>query len=160
MIRIIYDLKLGTGEDFYLVSKNERSELDFEEADKEQEDEEYNYLMHLSQEELADYMLNSLLFDEALCDTIALYFSDNLLRDDSFADKVDILDVSNIRVRRIYKKAEDNSSMKAADVMKVLDITRQTLCRYVKNGKILIDSKINGQYRYNRNSVLALLNKI
>ena len=30
MIRFIFDLKIGTGEDFYLVSKNERIDKDVE----------------------------------------------------------------------------------------------------------------------------------
>ena len=47
--------------------------------------------------------------------------------------------------------------MRAKEVMKVLGICRQTLCNYVKQGKIKIDSVINGQYRYNEESVYALL---
>ena len=47
--------------------------------------------------------------------------------------------------------------MKAKEVMKMLDISRPTLCRYVKQGLIKIDSVINGKYRYNRESVEKLL---
>lgn len=50
--------------------------------------------------------------------------------------------------------------MKAKEVMKILDITRPTLCKYVKQGLIKIDSVINGQYRYNEESVLKLLNNV
>lgn len=47
--------------------------------------------------------------------------------------------------------------MKAAEVMKVLQICRKTLYRYAKSGQIKIDCCINGQYRYNAESVYALL---
>ena len=49
--------------------------------------------------------------------------------------------------------------MKAKDVMKVLQISRATLYRYTKAGKIKISCEINGQYRYSAESVFALLNK-
>lgn len=47
--------------------------------------------------------------------------------------------------------------MKAKEVMQILNISRVTLWRYVKQGLIKVDSQINGQYRYNKESVLALL---
>jgi predicted site-specific integrase-resolvase len=47
--------------------------------------------------------------------------------------------------------------MKAKEVMQLLEISRPTLCKYVKQGLIKVDSCINGQYRYNRESVHALL---
>lgn len=47
--------------------------------------------------------------------------------------------------------------MKAKEVMQILNITRPTLCKYVKQGLIKVDSQINGQYRYNKDSVMALL---
>jgi len=47
--------------------------------------------------------------------------------------------------------------MRAKEVMQVLNISRVTLWRYVKHGLIKIDSQINGQYRYNKESVYALL---
>lgn len=52
--------------------------------------------------------------------------------------------------------------MRAKEVLKILGITRPTLCKYVKQGLIKIDSVVNGQYRYNKDSVMALLknNKI
>lgn len=51
-------------------------------------------------------------------------------------------------------------SLKAGEVMQILNITRQTLCNYVKRGLIKIDTNYTGgQYRYNRDSVMALLNK-
>ena len=49
--------------------------------------------------------------------------------------------------------------MRAKEVMKILQITRPTLCKYVKQGLIRIDSCINGQYRYNADSVYALIGK-
>ena len=49
--------------------------------------------------------------------------------------------------------------MKAKDVIKVLQISRATLYRYVKAGIVKVDCEINGQYRYNAESVFALLGK-
>ena len=50
------------------------------------------------------------------------------------------------------------TSLKAAEVMSILNISRPTLCHYVKKGLITIDSNYTGkQYRYNKDSVLALL---
>lgn len=51
-------------------------------------------------------------------------------------------------------------SLKANEVMALLNISRPTLCHYVKKGLIAIDSNYTGkQYRYNKDSVMALLNK-
>ena len=51
-------------------------------------------------------------------------------------------------------------SLKAAEVMALLNISRPTLCHYVKKGLITVDSNYTGkQYRYNKESVLALLKK-
>lgn len=56
----------------------------------------------------------------------------------------------------------NTNSLKASEVMALLGISRVTLCHYVKKGLITIDSNYTGkQYRYNKDSVLALLkNKI
>ena len=47
--------------------------------------------------------------------------------------------------------------MKAKEVMQLLEISRPTLSRYVKQGLVKVDSIINGKYRYNRESVEKLL---
>ena len=49
--------------------------------------------------------------------------------------------------------------MKAKEVMLELNICRRTLARYVKCGWVKIDATINGQHRYNAESVFALLGK-
>ena len=55
---------------------------------------------------------------------------------------------------------QNSGSLKAAEVMSMLEISRPTLCHYVKRGLIKIDTNYTGkQYRYNRESVLSLLNK-
>ena len=55
---------------------------------------------------------------------------------------------------------QNSGSLKAAEVMSMLNISRPTLCHYVKKGLITVDSNYTGkQYRYNKDSVLALLNK-
>lgn len=151
MIRFIFDLKIGTGEDFYLVSKNERIEHDVDE-------EELENFSNMSQEELARYVTD--LFDcDMICDHIEDFFSDSLIHNKSFIDKVDILDISNVRIKKISKPSARSNSMKAAEVMKLLGITRPTLCKYVKEGKIKTDACVNGQYRYNKESVYALIKK-
>ena len=144
MIRFIFDLKIGTGEDFYLVSKNERIDQDIE----------LENFSSMNQEELAKYLLDSL---DMTHDYIEEFFSDSLIHDKSFIDKVDILDISNVRIKKIGKPSARSSSMKAAEVMKLLGITRPTLCKYVKEGKIKTDACVNGQYRYNKESVYALI---
>lgn len=49
--------------------------------------------------------------------------------------------------------------MKSNEVLRILNITRPTLCKYVKEEKIKAQKKPNGQYDYDENSVYALLNK-
>ena len=54
----------------------------------------------------------------------------------------------------------NTNSLKASEVMALLGISRPTLGNYVKKGLIAIDSTSTGkQYRYNKDSVMALLNK-
>ena len=144
MIRFIFDLKIGTGEDFYLVSKNERIDQDIE----------FENFSSMNQEELARYLLDLL---DMTHDYVEEFFSDSLIHDRSFIDKVDILDISNVRIKKIGKSSNRSSSMKAAEVMKLLGITRPTLCKYVKEGKIKTDACVNGQYRYNKESVYSLI---
>lgn len=61
---------------------------------------------------------------------------------------------------RVHVVVQETGSLKAAEVMSMLNISRPTLCHYVKRGLITIDSNYTGkQYRYNKDSVLALLNK-
>lgn len=50
--------------------------------------------------------------------------------------------------------------MRAKEVLTLLNVTRPTLCKYVKQGLIKVDSVINGQYRYNAESVYNLLKNI
>jgi predicted site-specific integrase-resolvase len=47
--------------------------------------------------------------------------------------------------------------MRAKEVMSVLGICRRTLARYVQSGQVKIDTTINGQHRYNAESVYKLL---
>ena len=49
--------------------------------------------------------------------------------------------------------------MKAKDVLHILQITRPTLTKYVKSGKIKVIKKGNGQYDYESDSVYRMLNK-
>lgn len=49
--------------------------------------------------------------------------------------------------------------MKAKEVLQVLQISRPTLARYVKDGKLKVTVKGNGQYDYDVDSVYRMLNK-
>jgi hypothetical protein len=59
---------------------------------------------------------------------------------------------------KIVEKYKNTTSLKAKDVMEILNISRQTLSNYVKQGLVKVDSTINGKYKYNKESVLALMN--
>lgn len=49
--------------------------------------------------------------------------------------------------------------MKCNKVLSLLNITRQTLCRYVKNDTIKVNELPSGQYDYDEESVYKVLNK-
>ena len=49
--------------------------------------------------------------------------------------------------------------MKCSDVLKTLRVTRQTLCLYVKEGKIKVNKLASGRYDYDKESVFNFLNK-
>jgi predicted site-specific integrase-resolvase len=48
--------------------------------------------------------------------------------------------------------------MKAKEVLKILNISRQTLSKYVKDGNVLVSKLSNGDYDYDKESVFKLLN--
>lgn len=49
--------------------------------------------------------------------------------------------------------------MTAAEVLRTLQITRPTLTKYVKEGKLKATVKGNGRYDYDADSVYKMLNK-
>lgn len=49
--------------------------------------------------------------------------------------------------------------MKASEVLTLLNITRPTLCSYVKNGTLKVSRLGNGYYDYDKESVYKFLNK-
>ncbi len=49
--------------------------------------------------------------------------------------------------------------MKAAEVLRILQITRPTLSKYVKEGRLKVTKKGNGYYDYDDDSVFKMLNK-
>ena len=49
--------------------------------------------------------------------------------------------------------------MTAKEVLRILQITRPTLTKYVKDGKIKVTVKGNGRYDYDADSVYKMLNK-
>ena len=59
---------------------------------------------------------------------------------------------------RVHVIVQETESLKASEVMALLNISRVTLCHYVKRGLITIDTNYTGkQYRYNKDSVMALI---
>lgn len=48
--------------------------------------------------------------------------------------------------------------MKANKVLKYLNITRPTLCKYVKTGKLKVTALVNGDYDYDDESVAEAMN--
>jgi predicted site-specific integrase-resolvase len=53
----------------------------------------------------------------------------------------------------------DFKNMKTDRVLKLLKVSRQTLCKYVKNKKIKVTKLVNGYYDYDDESVYKLLNQ-
>ena len=49
--------------------------------------------------------------------------------------------------------------MRSKEVLNLLRVTRPTLTKYVKSGKIKVIRKPNGHYEYDEESVYAFLNK-
>jgi len=49
--------------------------------------------------------------------------------------------------------------MKSSQALKILSITRPTLCKYLKEGYITATKKKNGLYDYNEESIYKFLNK-
>ena len=82
---------------------------------------------------------------------------DRSIAPDVFDNAVLYFKVRNTVYDAIEQQYADVKSLKAKDVMEILDISRRTLSRYVEAGTVLIDSNINGKYRYNKESVFKLL---
>ena len=49
--------------------------------------------------------------------------------------------------------------MKSKDVLRLLQITRPTLTKYVKEQKVKITRQVNGQYDYDEQSIFDLMNR-
>lgn len=47
--------------------------------------------------------------------------------------------------------------MKASEVLNILNISRPTLCNYVKNGKLIAKKTHNGRLEYEPNSVYKMV---
>ena len=50
-------------------------------------------------------------------------------------------------------------NIKSKDVLRLLQISRPTLTKYVKTGVISVDVLPNGQYDYNEEDVYKIINK-
>ena len=49
--------------------------------------------------------------------------------------------------------------MKSGDVLRLLNISRPTLAKYLKEGRINAERKVNGQWEYNEEDVFKIFNK-
>lgn len=67
---------------------------------------------------------------------------------------------SESEAEKVLNRLNPPKTLKAGEVMKILKITRQTLCHYVKAGLIKVSSRYDGgQYQYDYDSVMKILNK-
>lgn len=49
--------------------------------------------------------------------------------------------------------------MKAKEALQILGVSRETLSRYVKQGRVKVTVRENGQYNYDRDSIYRMVNK-
>lgn len=56
---------------------------------------------------------------------------------------------------KTFLKSTENDYLKAKDVMRILDISRETLCHYKSRG-LIKTIKLGGQFRYEKESVMNL----
>lgn len=82
---------------------------------------------------------------------------DRSIAPDIFDNAVTYFRTKETTYEAIKQKYAEVKSFKAKDVMDILAISRRTLSRYVASGIIIIDSTINGKYRYNKESVFNIL---
>lgn len=122
---------IPTSDEFYLAKFSELEKFIYHMLDLTDKNKKYNL------DSLLDYNRN-------ICPEVF----DNVVR--YFRAKED-------HYSYLEDKYLDKPSLKAKDVMEILDISRRTLSTYVTDGKVLIDTEINGKYKYNKASVFKLL---
>lgn len=185
MLKLIYDSECGF-EDLYVVERDVEEDLtswiknanEFVlETAAEIQEEHPDYVPELyTEEELYDMykdMPSELLTEvfDGLYDCIAeftiLESAKTYFKHICYADPekpfvpghFEMLNLRLVLEDKTGKKTIDRStSLKASEVMALLNISRVTLCHYVKRGLITIDTNYTGkQYRYNKDSVMALI---
>ena len=82
---------------------------------------------------------------------------DRTIAPDVFDNAVKYFRIKESTYKQLMQEYSDMPSLRAKDVMAILDISRKTLSRYVAQGIVVIDSIINKQYRYNKESVFKLV---
>ena len=188
MLKLIFDIKCGFN-DVYVVEKDveedltswieNANELILETATEiQEEDPDYIPILY-TEENLYEWYNDNPeeMFDEVfdgMYDIIAegtvlnfakTYFKHVCYKDPEKSFVPGLFEMENIRLvldeEPVKKLAQARSNpLKASEVMALLGISRVTLCHYVKRGLIKIDTNYTGkQYRYNKESVLALMKK-
>ncbi|MDY2735908.1 helix-turn-helix domain-containing protein [Intestinibacter sp.] len=187
MLKLIYDVKCGF-EEVYVVEKDVEEDLTYwinttnesmleAAAEIQKEDPEYKPEPYTEEELYEQYKDNpkelieevfSGMYD-CIAECTVLKFAKTYFKHICYADPKKPFVPGQFKMMNLRLVLEDksgkrtldrNTSLKASEVMALLGISRPTLCHYVKKGLITIDSNYTGkQYRYNKDSVMALLNK-
>lgn len=187
MLKLIYDVKCGF-KDLYVKENNVEEDLTsyiemlnnsmLEHADEiRQTDSDCNQEPFTEEELYEQYKDDpEALMDNVFTGTLEMiweatileyaktYFKHICYADPKKAFIPDYCEITNLRLaledEATTNPIEREESLKANEVMALLNISRPTLCHYVKRGLIKIDTNYTGkQYRYNKESVLALMKK-
>jgi len=156
MLNLVYDIKCGYDK-LYIVEKNCRYSLDVFCKDKS-EHAVYKMLSGLEQDELEEVLvyegvLNDII-NKSKLDCYNKYFKA------SHKQYPDVVKITNIKVAigSDVEEEQKPDTLRAGDVMDILNISRQTLSRYVKEGLIKATKLYeNGQYTYDTESVYKLI---
>ncbi len=176
MLQLKYDVKCGWNQ-LYIIEKDcemditdlvipdddivEQIKADEPEYIKPTEQEIYDSLKGLSNKQLIDTLINAfgidyyILYDRETY--VHTYFAEIFKQEGIYPGIFEINNAELLLIDNDKRKEEQNISLRASEVMSILNITRPTLTAYVKRGLIKIDKIINKQYRYNLKSVHALL---
>lgn len=188
MLKLVYDSKCGF-KDLYITEKNKEENLTFwmeliNEHTREDIDaikaidpdfvfepdteeglyEQYKDDPEALMKEVFDHVVDQI-YEATVLEYAKTYFKHICYADPANPFVPGYFDMINFRLvleDEPLKKAvvSRDAPLKASEVMALLNISRPTLCHYVKKGLITVDSNYTGkQYRYNKDSVLALLNK-
>lgn len=125
------------------------------------EEQFYSKYKDLKNKELIDFLIDEcgidyyLLYDRETY--VHTYFAEIFKQEGIYPGIFEINNAELLLIDNDKRNEEQNISLRASEVMSILNITRPTLTSYVKRGLIKIDKIINKQCRYNLKSVYELL---